>query len=175
MSSLPTDWSVNYSDTEDNSIEISSLDESHVGSYSLDFTAVIGNNLEQRALVLNFEIINCEYEKVYTQAEFVSSPSTLELTAQSFLEFVQFPSFQMRAGSHESCGVVTQTIDLDDAPSGWSVTFSESSENEITLTTLDESSVGSYSFSYEAYILDNRDTQSLTVMFDIELSDGYAQ
>ena len=64
----------------------------------------------------------------------------------------------MKAGSHESCGVVTQTLDLDDAPSGWSVTFSESSENEITLTTLDENSVGSYSFSYEAYILDNRET-----------------
>ena len=46
MSSLPTDWSVNYSDTEDNSIEIASLDESHVGSYNLDFIAVIGNNLE---------------------------------------------------------------------------------------------------------------------------------
>jgi hypothetical protein len=67
---------------------------------------------------------------------------------------VLFPHFQMKLDSHESCGVVVQSLDLDDAPSAWTAIMHELAWNEIELKELDDDAVDSYSFDYVAYMLD---------------------
>jgi streptogramin lyase len=56
-SSIPGDWTVTYSDSGDNSIEIASFDDQNDwGSYDLEFTAVIGTVTELRTMSLTFEV-----------------------------------------------------------------------------------------------------------------------
>ena len=57
MSSVPSDWSVTYSDSGDNSIQIASFaDQNDWGDYNLAFTTVIGGGYEPRTLTLSFAV-----------------------------------------------------------------------------------------------------------------------
>ena len=64
--SLPADWTVNYSDSGDNSIEFASFDSASEGVYSLSYSAYMGSFVEYRALTLSFEVVYCEYETVHS-------------------------------------------------------------------------------------------------------------
>jgi hypothetical protein len=53
---------VTYSETGENSIEIPAHDSNNVGPYNIEFTAVIGSDIEIRSLYLVFDIISCEID-----------------------------------------------------------------------------------------------------------------
>jgi hypothetical protein len=61
---------VTYSESGDNTIEIPSFDADGAGTYSLDYTAVLGSGALTRSLLLDFEVIYCEFEVDHDQSTF---------------------------------------------------------------------------------------------------------
>ena len=83
---------VTFSDTVSNQITFNSFEVPlDVGVFSMTYEAVLGGLT--RTMSLSFELIYCEYEKIYTQEEFVAEPGSIMLSPDIGTEIVLFPHF----------------------------------------------------------------------------------
>jgi hypothetical protein len=122
-----------------------------------------------------FEIVFCDYEYDYPQAEFLNPHGALKLyehLAFPYNDYLSYPWFEMASGSHSDCGQVVQTLDMTNALKAWTNTFNSATYNTLNLNGLTWADAGTYTFAYTASILDNRSLRSLTLTINVVLC-GY--
>ena len=114
---------------------------------------------------MSFEITFCEYEIEHDGSTFIATPDVIDLLAETAPITISFPSFNLKTGSHASCGSVTQALDVTNLPSDWTITYSESEDNQISVPSFDQNTQGTFSVDFTTYIGNSWESRSLTLTF----------